>query len=502
MKPLKLYIKVTVLTVAITVVTLGVAVLPLIKKISDVIILEKKEKTELSAISLATETGQQEQPHDSDRLSREAKIVKNTRYIFTLVRVYRLTDNKLVEVAAAEGSESSKIFKPEEVLSISQGKTIRQDREKSLSPQIYRVVVPVKNKSDKVIGAVEIVSNLDDTLKTVQETTTYLLVVIMIAALITLVSFYLMMNSWIYKPLTNLLLAIQKAESGDLSTTVWIRAPDEIGLISLRFNDMLSKLKILSDEREKYEQHLTQEIARVTKQLWTLTRQFADMERLAVAGQTAAQFAHEVGTPLHVIKGHINILKTKFSNDEKANQKLDIVTEQVKRIEIIVRNMLDRTHATEIHKEETQINVLAERICQAVAPSIEEKGLKLEVVLAEDLPLVFANKEMFQQAILNLINNSLDATSKGKIRVTTSYEPLRNEIVIEVQDTGSGINPEITKKIFDPLYTTKEKGKGTGLGLVIVKQVADEHKGQIHFDTEVNKGTSFKLCLPVNTAKK
>ncbi|MBI4851066.1 MAG: HAMP domain-containing protein [Acidobacteria bacterium] len=501
MKPLKLYLKVTVLIVAITVVTLGVAVLPLIKKISDVIILEKKEKTELSAISLATETGQQDQPNDNDRLSREAKIVKNTRYTFTLVRVYRLTENNLVEIAAAEGSLLSQAFTQTEILNVRQSKTIRQDFSDGTNSKLYRVIVPVKNKLDKVIGAVEIVSSLDASLKTIEETTTYLLEVITVAALVTLISFYLMMNSWVYKPLTKLLIAIQKAESGDLSSPVEIRAPDEIGLISLSFNEMLSKLKVLSDEKEKHQQLLTREIARVTKELWALTRQSADLEKLAVAGQTAAQFAHEVGTPLHVIKGHINILKTKFSGDEKASQKLEIILEQTKRIETIVRNMLDRTRKSEVHKEQTQINLLVEKICEAFLPSIEEKNIKLKVSLSPTLPSVYINKEMLQQALLNLMNNALDATVSGKIKVSTIYESTKNEIIIEIQDTGHGISSEIAKRIFDPLYTTKEKGKGTGLGLVIVQQVTQEHNGRVEFDSQLGKGTSFRLYLPINSYK-
>lgn len=501
MKPLKLHLKVTVLTVAITIVTLGVAVLPLIKKITDVIILEKKEKTELSAISLATETGQQDELYGSDRLNREAKIVKNTRYTFTLVRVYRLTQDSLIEVAAANGSLPSQEFRTDEILSIIQGKTIREDLSDKSNGKFYRVIVPIKNKMDKVIGAVEIVSSLDAAIKTIEETTAYLLWVITIAAFITLISFYLMMNTWVYKPLTNLLLAIQKAESGDLSSRVEIRAPDEIGLLSLSFNDMVLNLNTLSNEKEAHKEHLAKEITRVTKELWTLTRQFTDLEKLATAGQMAAQFAHEVGTPLHVIKGHINILKTKFSTDEKVNKKLQIIIEQIERIETIVRNMLDRTRKNEIKKEYLQVNFLIEKFYETVLPSLEEKNIKPEISLSENLPKLYINKERFQQALLNLFNNALDATDTGKIKISTIYEQNQNEVIVQIEDTGSGISPEIAKKIFDPLYTTKEKGKGSGLGLVIAQQVAREHEGWIDFESQIGKGTKFNLHLPITISK-
>lgn len=506
MKPLKLYVKVTLLTIAIMVTTLGIAVVPLIKKISNVIILEKKQKVELAAVSLATETGQSEQPRNDniDRVSREAKIVKNIRYNFTLVRVYRLTENSLVEEAAAEGSKPSQAFTQEEITAIKRREAIHQDIKTEAN--YFRVVVPIigRNKETKVIevmGAIEIVSTLDDSLKTIQDITNYLLILVTLAMVITLISFYLVMNSWIYKPIANLLLAMQNTQSGNLSLVVEVRAPDEIGLLTSKFNQMISQLKTMSKEREEYQQHLAEEIARTTRELWRLSRYSSELERLAAVGQTAAQFAHEVGTPLHIINGHIKLLRTKFSPDEKASQKLAIVIEQVKRIETIVRTMLDSTRITKLQKEEIQINTLVEKICQTIAPNVEEKGLKLEVVLAKDLPIVSANKEKLEQALLNLLNNALDATTSGKIKVITSYEAISDELIIEVEDTGSGISQDIAKRIFDPLYTTKEIGKGTGLGLVIVQQVAHQHNGRVDFDTEEGRGTSFRLRLPVAISK-
>ncbi len=507
MKPLKLYVKVTLLTVAIMVTTLGIAVVPLIQKISNVIILEKKEKIELAAVSLATETGQPEQPRnmDIDRVSREAKLVKNMRYTFTLVKVYRLVDTTLVEVASAEESKPNLPFLQEEVLAIKQRETIRQDL-KIPEARYFRVVVPIigRNRETKVVevmGAVEIISTLDDSLKTIADITNYLLMLVALAIVVTLISFYLVMNSWIYKPISNLLLAMQSSQSGNLSLAVEVRAPDEIGVLTSKFNQMISQLKTMSKEREEYQQHLAEEIARTTRELWRLTRYSSELERLAAVGQTAAQFAHEVGTPLHIINGHIKLLKNKFSADEKASQKLAIVIEQVKRIETIVRNMLDRTRVSNLEKEEIQLNSLVEKICQAIAPNIEEKGLKLEMFLAKDLPIVSANKEKLEQALLNLLNNALDATDNGKINVTTTYEAISDEIVIKVEDTGSGISQDIAKKIFDPLYTTKELGKGTGLGLVIVQQVAHQHNGRVEFDTKEGSGTTFRLCLPVSISK-
>src|SRR5262249_857544 len=154
-----------------------------------------------------------------------------------------------------------------------------------------------------------------------------------------------------------------------------------------------------------------------------LTRRISEMERLAAAGQTAAQFAHEVGTPLNLIHGHVQLLKSRLK-DEKILNRLNVITEQIKRIEKIVRAMLDRTRPPAPRREELQLNALVDTICEAVAPTVEARGIKLELILSDEMSVVSGDRERLQQAFLNLINNALDATPEGgALRISTYYDP-------------------------------------------------------------------------------
>ena len=116
------------------------------------------------------------------------------------------------------------------------------------------------------------------------------------------------------------------------------------------------------------------------------------------------------------------------------------------------------------------------------------------------MPPLVANANQIQQILVNLSNNAIDAMPAGgrlTIRLQNAKMDGRDAIEIQVQDTGTGIPTEIQSKIFHPFFTTKEVGKGTGLGLALVYEIIEKHNGKISFDSEVGKGTNFKVLLPL-----
>lgn len=497
--PFRLHVKVTLLTAGITALVLTSIVAVVTNRITQLALREQCERAELAAISLATETGRQQIPHDPDRIRREAAIVRSLRTSFTAVRVYELSGNGLIETAFADGSSAPEPITFNEIVQLQHGETVKQNKTDG-GQNFYRVLAPIITSSpfNRIIGAVEVVVTLTPALTTAEDLSQYILWLIVVAAIITLASTYLMMRSFVYNPIQNLLHAMQRAESGDLSQTIALRAPDELGVLTLGFNRMISRLHDMTDEREKQRELLALEVQKATQELWLLTRKVSEMERLAAAGQTAAQFAHEVGTPLHIINGHVQLLKGRIGNDEKTRNRLEILTEQVKRIENIVRTMLNRTRPPEAHRETVAINEIVQKVCEATAPSIEARGIHFETRFDATLPNVSADPEQLQQALLNLINNAIDATETGgNIAVSTTYQEKEQEVTIEISDTGIGMPPEVAARIFDPLYTTKERGRGTGLGLVIVQQISREHGGRVNFETHQGSGTTFRLHLPV-----
>jgi signal transduction histidine kinase len=151
------------------------------------------------------------------------------------------------------------------------------------------------------------------------------------------------------------------------------------------------------------------------------------------------------------------------------------------------------------------LNVLLRRIFDATEPTLDASHVKLTASLADNLPLVAGDADRLQQVFINLVNNALDAMrAGGELRVSTSFEAASDDnggaaagsIHVDFSDTGTGMSEEVRAHIFDPLYTTKERGRGTGLGLVVVRQVVGEHGGHIEVESETGRGASFRLTLP------
>jgi signal transduction histidine kinase len=222
--------------------------------------------------------------------------------------------------------------------------------------------------------------------------------------------------------------------------------------------------------------------------------------RLAAAGQTAAHFAHEVGTPLNLISGHVQLLKSDLARDpHDADARIKTISAQIERIERIVRGMLDKTRF-ETELSPLDLNALLRRLCDAMSPAFDKRNIRLVETLFENLPLIAGSSDRLQQLFLNLINNSVDAMAEGgDLHVCTAARPGKNgkllQVTVDFADTGVGMTPEILSHIFDPLYTTKQRGHGTGLGLVIVSQIVSEHGATIEVESTPEHGTRFRLAF-------
>jgi signal transduction histidine kinase len=332
---------------------------------------------------------------------------------------------------------------------------------------------------------------------------------LMLLALVTItVMTYFLFRHIVYKPIDNLLLAMSKAEEGNLSVAVEPPLSDEIGLLTSRFNRMLGRIRNMTEQLnldqkrlEERVQDATAEIAERKQQLeeanltlFELQRQLTQLERLAAAGQLAAQFAHEVGTPLNLISGHVQLLRAR-TNDERVAKRLDIVASQIERITQIVRSMLDSTRRPRPQFETTDINSLLVQILDATQPTLMARSVELKAELASNIPPILADPDQLQQVFINLISNSLDAMPGGG-RLTVATALKGENVEIELCDSGEGITRDQLEIIFDPFFSTKE-GRGTGLGLTIVKQIISEHRGHLEVESEPGRLTRFRIRLPV-----
>jgi signal transduction histidine kinase len=366
----------------------------------------------------------------------------------------------------------------------------------------------------RVNGAVEIVERFDSIWSVVFR---YLKGAVWMAltavALITLGT-YLLFRRLVYQPLDRLINAMSRAKTGDLEAQVPASAADEIGVLTDEFNSMIRQVREMTREREAQQVTLREKVRDATNELerrnqqlqetnlelWRTTRRMNELGRLAAAGQTAAQFAHEVGTPLNLISGHVQLLKSDLERDPRdAEARIRTISAQIERIERIVRRMLDKTRF-ETELSPLDLTALLRRLCEAMSPAFDKRNIRLVEEFEEKSPLIAGSADRLQQLFLNLLNNSLDALPNGgEIHISTSVEPAENgkslQVVVDFADTGIGMTPEVMSHIFDPLYTTKERGHGTGLGLVIVSQVISEHAATMEVESEPGHGTRFRLAF-------
>jgi signal transduction histidine kinase len=232
----------------------------------------------------------------------------------------------------------------------------------------------------------------------------------------------------------------------------------------------------------------------VNSELNKTQQQLAQAEKLAALGQLSAAIAHEVNNPLGIIKNYLVILSQSMKKTDKGWSHLKVVKEEVDRIARIIKQLLDFYHPKSENKTLTDIGFLLEDTLSFVEEQFSKNKIRIAKKTASNLPMVEVFPDELRQVFLNLLMNSRDSMPKGgKIEVSARLK--KDRLEIEFKDTGSGIEEKDLQHIFEPFYTTKDKG--SGLGLWISNEIIKRHGGEIKVkNREDKKGTCFNLILP------
>ena len=229
-----------------------------------------------------------------------------------------------------------------------------------------------------------------------------------------------------------------------------------------------------------------------------LEAQLLRSEKLSSVGVLAAGVAHEINNPLTTILGYAKLLLEGLDQDHTDRPALELVADEARRVQEIVRNLLDFSRQEE--SGEVTAVILAEvleRTLSLVAPDLRKRQVTVERQLGADLPAALADERRLEQVLVNLITNAAHAMEGGgTVTIRTAHRP-DNELplLVEVADTGPGIPAEIRGRIFDPFFTTKEPGQGTGLGLAVSHGIVTDLGGEIELDSVVGQGTTFRVWL-------
>lgn len=342
--------------------------------------------------------------------------------------------------------------------------------------EAFRVGQELIERVDQMIALTQVRLNqqTQSTFREIARTKVLLFVLVSIGPLVA-IGLALLFIRGTTKPVTLLLDATRRLKGGDLNYRIE-GLTDEFGEVADSFNEMARALKQQMSEMQR-------------------------LEQMKVVGELATGLAHEIKNPLAGIKVSMEVLAREpaFSEEDKAI--LLKVVDEVKKIESLMKNILDFAKPPTPQPTAVNVNTILDTALtfSLTYPSFSSDNAK-KVHIRRDfdthLPTTMADPAQLEQVFLNLLLNAGDATPDGgTVTARTSHDSSTNTIRIEIVDTGRGIDDETLNKIFHPFFTTK--AKGTGLGLAISKQLVQRHGGEIHVSNNPGGGATFTVVLPV-----
>jgi signal transduction histidine kinase len=362
---------------------------------------------------------------------------------------------------------------------------------------VVTFIMPLDGRDGPPLGAVQVLqleSFMDDGVKAARNFTLTLTTVMILAtgAILLIVT-----RLTVTRSVHDLVRSFREVGSGDLSARVPDRRrSDEFEHIAQEFNKMCERLE---EAQQAFVEE--QEMRRNTE------AELRDAEKLASLGRVAAGLAHEIGTPLNVISGRAESLERELTGSEPAIRSLRIITGQIDRISRIVRGFLDFARARHPRLAPTDVSAVLRKVIELMEQQSGEAGVRVVLETPDEPATIRADAEQLYQVFLNLMTNAIDAMPDGgrlRIRLERCHggngsDPgAQGTLQVIIEDSGQGIPPEELRHVFEPFYTTKKVGKGTGLGLAVSYGIVGGHGGTIEVESEVGRGSRFTVSLPAN----
>ncbi|HET8538958.1 MAG TPA: ATP-binding protein [Anaeromyxobacter sp.] len=281
------------------------------------------------------------------------------------------------------------------------------------------------------------------------------------------------------RPIDEIVAAADRFDPALPAKAIRPRGSKEIATLAVRFNEMMERLRAAHEERER------------------VSARAVASERLATLGSLVAGVAHEVNNPLASLKGAIEDLRERGANASDRVEDLDLADGAVDRIADVVRRLLDFGRNRPLAFEAVIPEALAHDSAKLAAISLKQRGISIEEVgdpAAERAPVI-ADRKQVAQALMNLLLNAAYVSKDhGKVRVRLRRRGAFRGIAVE--DDGPGIPEELRERIFEPFFSTKPPGQGTGLGLPLARAIAEAHSGSLELEFPESGGTVATIWLP------
>ncbi len=283
---------------------------------------------------------------------------------------------------------------------------------------------------------------------------------------------------------------------------------NELNRLSMSLNQMLTRI---SSDKEKL-RHSVASLERANQELQNAQQEIIRAEKLASVGRLAAGIAHEIGNPIGIVLGYLDMLKDNDLNDEDKADFLERTEKEVQRINTVIRQLLNLARPQASSSQHVQLHDVLHDIVEVMRLQPILKEIQLELDLQADCDEIQGNQDQLRQVFLNLMLNATDAIrsknppAQGRIQISTQnaedHDPDgRPCLQIRFADNGMGIDPQQLENIFDPFYTTKEPGKGTGLGLSVSYMIVEAIGGHLKAENRSPHGAVFTITLPMSDEK-
>ncbi|HUC28588.1 MAG TPA: ATP-binding protein [Candidatus Acidoferrum sp.] len=322
-------------------------------------------------------------------------------------------------------------------------------------------------------------------------------------------------------PVQALKRGTERLATGHLGYQIDVQSQDELGELARSFNSMSLQLQAAHDQNLAWTRTLEERVEQKTSELKRAHEHALHTEKMASIGKMAAVLAHEINNPLSGILTYAKLLRKwtdrplnnqagngdqECSPESAARRKeiseaLDLIATESRRCGDLVKNLLTFSRTTPMNLQAANLNAVIERSLRLVQHQLDLAGIHVELQLEPDLPQIRCDAAQIEQVLLALVMNATDAMAQGgNLWLSTSVDRETHCVRVVVRDDGAGISPEILPRIFEPFLTTKETGRGVGLGLAISRSIVERHSGSIEVQSEPGRGTTFTVTLPGDAA--
>jgi signal transduction histidine kinase len=322
-------------------------------------------------------------------------------------------------------------------------------------------------------------------------------------SLATRLVFFLALARWnIVQAIRELIAGARAAWQDDQVQPIDLGRKDELGQLAAEFDRMAADLRVIREE-----------LLREREERQRFEREAQQTQKLAAIGMLAAEAAHEIGTPLNIISGRAEVLGKTIGSGHPERRHLDVILQQTGRVSGIIRALLDYARPRRPNLRPQAVVPVLGRVTDLLLDRGRRRNVRIQLDVSTGLSQVLADPDQLQQLFLNLLSNALDASPPGgTVRVAAGPDPLlpgenRAGIVrgkadgptlaIHILNSGKGLTAEQLDHVFEPFFSTKVQGQGTGLGLPIVEQIIRAHRGEVEMLSILGRGTEVIVRLPI-----